>query len=147
MACVALPTCGLALAESERFMPELLTALEESLDKAGLKDDEIVIRMTGCPNGCARPYLAEIGLVGRNPGLYNLYLGAAFNGERLNKLYAEDVDKTRIVRLLDPMFAHYAKEREEGEHFGDFAIRAGYVQATTAGNRFHADLAPVKTVA
>jgi sulfite reductase (NADPH) hemoprotein beta-component len=146
MACVALPTCGLALAESERFMPELLTALEESLDKAGLKDDEIVIRMTGCPNGCARPYLAEIGLVGRNPGLYNLYLGAAFNGDRLNKLYAEDVDKTRIVRLLEPMFAHYAKEREEGEHFGDFAIRAGYVKATTAGNRFHADLAPLKAV-
>jgi sulfite reductase (NADPH) hemoprotein beta-component len=146
MACVALPTCGLALAESERFLPELLTALEESLDKAGLKDDEIVIRMTGCPNGCARPYLAEIGLVGRNPGLYNLYLGAAFNGERLNKLYAEDVDKTRIVRLLDPIFAHYAKDREEGEHFGDFAVRAGYVKATTAGNRFHADLAPLKAV-
>lgn len=144
MACVALPTCGLALAESERFLPELLTALEESLDKAGLKDDDIVIRMTGCPNGCARPYLAEIGLVGRNPGLYNLYLGAAFNGERLNKLYAEDVDKARIVRLLEPIFEHYAKEREEGEHFGDFAIRAGYVRATTAGNRFHADLASIK---
>jgi sulfite reductase (NADPH) hemoprotein beta-component len=127
-------------------MPELLTALEESLDKAGLKDDEIVIRMTGCPNGCARPYLAEIGIVGRNPGLYNLYLGAAFNGDRLNKLYAEDVDKTRIVRLLDPIFAHYAREREEGEHFGDFTIRAGYVKATTAGNRFHADLAPLKAV-
>ena len=146
MACVALPTCGLALAESERFLPELLTALEESLDKAGLKDDDIVIRMTGCPNGCARPYLAEIGLVGRNPGLYNLYLGAAFNGSRLNKLYAEDVDKARIVGLLEPMFARYAKEREEGEHFGDFVIRAGYVQATTAGNRFHADLDLVKTV-
>jgi sulfite reductase (NADPH) hemoprotein beta-component len=102
--------------------------------------------MTGCPNGCARPYLAEIGLVGRNPGLYNLYLGAAFNGERLNKLFAEDVDKARIVGLLDPIFARYAKEREDGEHFGDFAIRAGYVQATTAGNRFHADLAPVKAV-
>jgi sulfite reductase (NADPH) hemoprotein beta-component len=146
MACVALPTCGLALAESERFLPELLTALEESLDKAGLKDDDIVIRMTGCPNGCARPYLAEIGLVGRNPGLYNLYLGAAFNGSRLNKLYAEDVDKVRIVRLLEPLFARYAKEREEGEHFGDFAIRAGYVRATTAGNRFHDDLDLVKAV-
>jgi sulfite reductase (NADPH) hemoprotein beta-component len=146
MACVALPTCGLALAESERFLPELLTALEESLDRAGLKDDDIVIRMTGCPNGCARPYLAEIGLVGRNPGLYNLYLGAAFNGERLNKLHAEDVDKSRIVGLLEPMFARYAKEREEGEHFGDFVIRAGYVRATTAGNRFHADLDLVKTV-
>ena len=146
MACVALPTCGLALAESERFLPELLTALEGSLDKAGLRDNEIVIRMTGCPNGCARPYLAEIGLVGRNPGLYNLYLGAAFNGERLNKLYAEDVDQGRIVGLLEPMFARYAKEREEGEHFGDFVIRAGYVRATTAGNRFHADLDLVKTV-
>ena len=146
MACVALPTCGLALAESERFLPELLTALEESLDKAGLKDDDIVIRMTGCPNGCARPYLAEIGLVGRNPGLYNLYLGAAFNGSRLNKLYAEDVDKVRIVRLLEPLFARYAKEREEGEHFGDFAIRAGYVRATTAGNHFHDDLDLVKAV-
>ncbi len=146
MACVALPTCGLALAESERFMPELLTALEESLDKAGLRDDDIVIRMTGCPNGCARPYLAEIGLVGRNPGLYNLYLGAAFNGERLNKLYAEDIDKARIVGLLEPIFVRYAKEREEGEHFGDFAIRAGYVKPTTAGNRFHADLDLVKTV-
>jgi sulfite reductase (NADPH) hemoprotein beta-component len=146
MACVALPTCGLALAESERFLPELLTALEESLDRAGLRDDEIVIRMTGCPNGCARPYLAEIGLVGRNPGLYNLYLGAAFNGDRLNKLYAEDVDKERIVRLLDPIFARYAKEREDGEHFGDFAVRAGYVKATTAGNQFHADIEPVKAM-
>jgi len=146
MACVALPTCGLALAESERFLPELLTALEGSLEQAGLRDNEIVIRMTGCPNGCARPYLAEIGLVGRNPGLYNLYLGAAFNGERLNKLYAEDVDQGRIVGLLEPMFARYAKEREEGEHFGDFVIRAGYVRATTAGNRFHADLDLVKTV-
>jgi sulfite reductase (NADPH) hemoprotein beta-component len=146
MACVALPTCGLALAESERYLPELLTALEGSLEQAGLRDNEIVIRMTGCPNGCARPYLAEIGLVGRNPGLYNLYLGAAFNGERLNKLYAEDVDQGRIVGLLEPMFVRYAKEREEGEHFGDFVIRAGYVRATTAGNRFHADLDLVKTV-
>ena len=146
MACVALPTCGLALAESERFLPELVTALEDSLERAGLRDDDIVIRMTGCPNGCARPYLAEIGLVGRNPGLYNLYLGAAFNGDRLNKLYAEDIDKDRIIGLLDPIFVRYAKEREEGEHFGDFAIRAGYVKATTAGNRFHADLDLVKTV-
>ncbi|MCK9912238.1 hypothetical protein MXD81_23995, partial [Microbacteriaceae bacterium K1510] len=78
--------------------------------------------------------------------LYNLYLGAAFNGERLNKLYAEDVDKAGIVRLLDPIFSRYAKEREEGEHFSDFAIRAGYVKATTAGNRFHADLDLVKAV-
>ncbi len=146
MACVALPTCGLALAESERFLPDLITALEELTEKAGLKDDDIVIRMTGCPNGCARPYLAEIGLVGRNPGLFNLYLGAAFDGSRLNKLYAEDIDKAQIVRLLEPMFIRYAKERADGERFGDFAIRAGYVLPTTAGNAFHADVKPVKVV-
>jgi sulfite reductase (NADPH) hemoprotein beta-component len=140
MACVALPTCGLALAESERFLPEVISALEDVLDKAGLKDDDIVIRMTGCPNGCARPYLAEIGLVGRNPGLYNLYLGAAFNGSRLNKLYAEDVNKEGIVRLLEPIIEHYANERQEGEHFGDFVIRNGYVQETAVSNRFHADV-------
>ena len=140
MACVALPTCGLALAESERYLPGLLSKLEDVLDEAALKDDDIVIRMTGCPNGCARPYLAEIGLVGRNPGLYNLYLGAAFNGSRLNKLYAEDVNETQFLGLLAPILKRYAKERETGEHFGDFAIRAGYVNATTAGNRFHADI-------
>jgi len=146
MACVALPTCGLALAESERFLPEVVSALEDVLDRAGLKDDDIVIRMTGCPNGCARPYLAEIGLVGRNPGLYNLYLGAAFDGTRLNKLYAEDIDKGRMIALLEPILKRYAKEREEGERFGDFVIRAGYVRPTTAGNQFHADVEPVKLV-
>ena len=146
MACVALPTCGLALAESERFLPDLITALEELTEKAGLKDDDIVIRMTGCPNGCARPYLAEIGLVGRNPGLFNLYLGAAFDGSRLNKLYAEDVDEARIIGLLQPMFVRYAKEREDGERFGDFVIRAGYVLPTTAGNQFHADIQIAKVV-
>jgi sulfite reductase (NADPH) hemoprotein beta-component len=140
MACVALPTCGLALAESERFLPELITALEDSLDKAGLRNDDIVIRMTGCPNGCARPYLAEIGLVGRNPGLYNLYLGAAFDGSRLSKLYAQDVGHDRILALLEPIFLKYAKERKSGERFGDFTIRAGYVKATKAGNQFHADV-------
>ncbi len=140
MACVALPTGGLALAESERFLPELITAIEDVLDRAGLRDDDIVIRMTGCPNGCARPYLAEIGLVGRGPGLYNLYLGAAFDGSRLNKLVAQDVDKARIVTTLEPMLRRYAKERGAGERFGDFTIRAGYVKATTAGNKFHADV-------
>ena len=140
MACVALPTCALALAESERFLPDLVTALEDSLEKAGLKDDDIVIRMTGCPNGCARPYLAEIGLVGRNPGLYNLYLGAAFDGSRLSKLFAQDIDKQRIVALLEPIFLAFAKGRKQGEHFGDFAIRSGYVKATKAGNQFHADI-------
>jgi sulfite reductase (NADPH) hemoprotein beta-component len=141
MACVALPTCGLALAESERYLPTLVTALEAELERHGLREDEIVIRMTGCPNGCARPYLAEIGLVGRGPGIYNLYLGAAFDGTRLNKLYAKDVDHDAIVAALAPLFAAYARERHEGERFSDFVIRAGYVKPTTAGNRFHADLA------
>lgn len=142
MACVALPTCGLALAESERYLPELITSLEGVLDKAGLREDDIVIRMTGCPNGCARPYVAEIGLVGRTPGLYNLYLGAAFNGSRLNKLYARDVDGARVVETLEPMLQRYAKERDTDERFGDFVVRAGYVRPTTAGNTFHSDLAP-----
>jgi sulfite reductase (NADPH) hemoprotein beta-component len=140
MACVALPTCALALAESERFLPELIMGLEDVLDRAGVREDDIVIRMTGCPNGCARPYLAEIGLVGRGPGLYHLYLGGAFDGSRLNKLVAQDLDKARIVAILEPMLLRYGKERRSGERFGDFAIRAGYVAPTTAGNRFHADV-------
>jgi sulfite reductase (NADPH) hemoprotein beta-component len=142
MACVALPTCGLALAESERYLPDLLTRLEQELAQAGLGEDEITIRMTGCPNGCARPYLAEIGLVGRNPGLYNLYLGAAFDGSRLNKLYRKDVGGDAIVAALAPLFAAYAAERRRGEHFGDFVIRTGHVSATTAGREFHNDIAP-----
>ena len=140
ISCVALPTCGLALAESERFLPELITAIEDSLDKAGLRNDDIVIRMTGCPNGCGRPYLAEIGLVGRAPGLYNLYLGAAFDGTRLNKLYAQDVGKSRIVELVEPLLIRYASERNEGERFGDFVIRAGVVKPTLGGNSFHDDV-------
>jgi sulfite reductase (NADPH) hemoprotein beta-component len=140
MACVALPTCPLALAESERFLPEVITDLENVLERAGLREDAIVIRMTGCPNGCARPYLAEIGLVGRAPGLYNLYLGGAYDGSRLNKLVAQDVDRAHIRSLLEPLLLRFATERQKFEHFGDFVIRAGIVKATTAGNRFHADV-------
>jgi sulfite reductase (NADPH) hemoprotein beta-component len=138
MACVALPTCGLALAESERYLPDLLDALDARLAAHGLSDADIVIRMTGCPNGCARPYLAEIGLVGKGPGRYNLYLGAAFDGSRLNKLYAEDVDHAGIVAVLDPIFAAYAGQRGQGERFGDFCIRAGFVAKTGNGRDFHA---------
>jgi sulfite reductase (NADPH) hemoprotein beta-component len=137
MACVALPTCGLALAESERYLPTLVDALEETLGEAGLRQDEITIRMTGCPNGCARPYLAEIGLVGRGPGTYNLYLGAAFDGTRLNKLYRQDVGHEQIVEALRPLLLRYAEEREPGERFGDFVIRQGIVKATRQGADFH----------
>ena len=145
MACVALPTCGLALAESERYLPDLVTELEERLASHGLTDDEIVIRMTGCPNGCARPYLAEIGFVGKGPGKYNMYLGAAFDGSRLSKLYAEDLDHNGIIATLDPIFAAYAAEREDGEHFGDFTVRAGFVAPTGNGADFHANTGAKRT--
>jgi sulfite reductase (NADPH) hemoprotein beta-component len=142
MACVALPTCGLALAESERYLPDLVTVLEARLAAHDLSSDEIVIRMTGCPNGCARPYLAEIGLVGKGPGRYNLYLGAAFDGSRMSKLYAEDLQHDDIVAKLDALLAAYAAERKDGERFGAFVIRAGYVAQTTNGRDFHANSGP-----
>lgn len=125
LACVALPTCGLALAEGERYLPNLIVTLEPALAAAGLTEDEIVIRMTGCPNGCARPYLGEIGLVGKAPGRYNLYLGAAFDGSRLNRLYREDLDHEGIVAALAPLFVRYAEERQPSERFGDWTLRAG----------------------
>jgi sulfite reductase (NADPH) hemoprotein beta-component len=145
MACVALPTCGLALAESERYLPDLVTALEERLALHGLAEDEITIRMTGCPNGCARPYIAEIGLVGKGPERYNLYLGAAFDGSRLSKLYAEDLGHAGIVAALDPLFAAYGRERAPGERFGTFLIRAGFVAATANGRDFHTDTGPLRS--
>ncbi len=138
MACVALPTCGLAMAESERYLPSLLDKLEQLLRAAGLGDDPIVIRMTGCPNGCARPYIAEIALVGKNLGKYNLYLGGGFIGDRLGKLYRESIGEEEILTCLGPMFVRYARERTPGERFGDFVIRAGYVKATLQGKDFHA---------
>ncbi len=141
MACVALPTCGLALAESERYLPDLVTALEGILSQAGLAETDIVIRMTGCPNGCARPFLAEIGLVGRAPGTYNLYIGAAFDGSRLNKLYREDVDHDGILEALEPLIQAYARNRLDDERFGDFVIRAGFIAASGNGAAFHADVA------
>ncbi len=137
ISCVALPTCGLALAESERYLPKLVTDLEAILEEVGLRDDEIIIRSTGCPNGCGRPYLGEIGLVGKVPGKYNLYLGAGFEGERLNKLYRNSITHEQIVDELEPIIRKYASERKENERFGDFTIREGYVKATTAGRNFH----------
>jgi sulfite reductase (NADPH) hemoprotein beta-component len=137
MACVAFPTCGMAMAESERYLPTLLDNIEPMLSEAGLQDEEIVIRMTGCPNGCARPGLAEIALIGKAPGKYNMYLGGGFAGNRLNKLYKENIGETEILESLQPIFTQYAKERHEGEHFGDFTIRAGYVKEVVSGLDFH----------
>jgi sulfite reductase (NADPH) hemoprotein beta-component len=141
IACVALPTCGLALAESERYLPKLIDELETVIEEAGLRNDDIIIRSTGCPNGCGRPYLGEIGLVGKAPGKYNLYLGAGFAGERLNKLYRTSVKDSDLKDLLAPIIRDYAQKRKNGERFGDFVIRQGYVQATLAGNQFHHNVA------
>jgi sulfite reductase (NADPH) hemoprotein beta-component len=127
MACVALPTCALALTESERYLPSLITKLDALLAEAGLPNEAINIRMTGCPNGCARPYIAEIGLVGRNPGRYNIHLGGARDGSRIAKLVREDADEATILALLAPLFADYAKARTAGEGFGDFVLRQGLV--------------------
>lgn len=127
IACVALNTCPQAMAEAERYLPDLISKLEVSLDKYGLRYDEIKIRMTGCPNGCGRSVLGEIGLIGKSPGRYNLYLGASFNGDRLNKLYRENLDEAAILSTLDALLADFAAKRIESEPFGDFVLRKGYV--------------------
>jgi len=124
LSCVALPTCGLALAESERVLPEILAKFETVLEEAGLKEDAISLRITGCPNGCARPYLGEIGLVGKAPNKYALYLGAKYNGTRFNRLFAATVTIDEAVTLLAPVIKRYALERFDGEGFGDFCDRA-----------------------
>ncbi len=137
MACVAMPSCALAMAESERYLPDLITRLDGVIDACGLADTPITLRMTGCPNGCARPYIAEIGLVGKAPGKYNLYLGAGFHGQRLGKLYRENIGEDAIVEALTPLLERYASERQADEHFGDFLVRAGVVPAVVAGREFH----------
>lgn len=124
IACVAFPTCGLAMAESERYLPGLITKIERLAATHHLEQQAITIRMTGCPNGCARPYLAEIGLVGKGPGMYNLHLGAAFDGTRLNTLVAEAVQEDEILARLDTLFASFSADRRESENFGDFLHRA-----------------------
>ena len=137
IACTALPTCSLALAESERYLPKLIDELETIIDGLGLIDQSIAIRSTGCPNGCGRPYLGEIGLVGKAPGKYNLYLGAGLDGTRLNKLYRPAISHEEIVQELTPVLEDFASNRETDERFGDFCIRQGYVQATLEGSDFH----------
>jgi sulfite reductase (NADPH) hemoprotein beta-component len=132
MACVAMPTCPLAMAEAERYQPELITKLEAILAELGLTHDAITMRMTGCPNGCARPYVAEIAFTGRAPGKYNLYLGGGFHGERLNRLYRENIGEPAILDILGELLGRYARERQAGERLGDFTMRAGYFDAGAA---------------
>ena len=131
IACVALPTCGLAMAESERYAPVLLAKLEALLEKHGLADAPILLRISGCPNGCSRPYLGEIALVGRALGRYDLRLGADFTGERMNVLYRENIDEAAILSSLDAVFEQYAARREAGEGFGDFLVRTQAITAHT----------------
>ena len=137
MACVALPTCGLAFAEAERYLPQLIDKIDEIADESGLRNEEITVRMTGCPNGCARHALAEIGFIGKAVGKYNMYLGAAFDGSRLSKMYRENIGEEEILNELRVLLPRYATERLEGEHFGDFVVRVGIIEATTDGTNFH----------
>ena len=130
LSCVALPTCGLAMAEAERYTPRLLDVFQRLKGQYGLADVPITLRLTGCPNGCARPYLGEIALTGRAPGLYNLYLGGSFHGDRLARLYAGNVNEERFLELLAPLLERFAEGRDNGEHFGDFLVRRGLLDDT-----------------
>ena len=134
MACVSLPTCGLALAEAERYLPDLITRLEGLLAEVGLAEQEITVRMTGCPNGCARPYMAEIGFVGKGPGRYQIWLGGNEACTRLNRLYLEMVKEPDIMAELRPVLARYAKERLPAERFGDWVARALWAEQAGASN-------------
>ncbi|KAJ6606610.1 hypothetical protein DFH09DRAFT_1387849 [Mycena vulgaris] len=129
-ACVAFPTCGLAMAESERYLPILI-------DKVEAICEENVMRMTGCPNGCARPYVAEVAFVGKAPGTYSMLLGGGYYGQRMNRIYRETVTEREILAILSPMIKRYALERFDGERFGDFTIRAGYISPTTSGKEWY----------
>lgn len=141
VACVALPTCALAMAEAERYLPTFLRVVQPLLDKHGLREQPIVLRISGCPNGCSRPYLAEIALVGKAPGRYSLFLGGDHRGTRLNTLYRDNIGEAQIVEALDPLLGRYAGEREPGEHFGDFLHRVGIVALPPYPTHVRVDLA------
>ena len=138
MACVAFPTCPLAMAEAERYLPGLVDDVETILTKNGLKDESIILRVTGCPNGCGRAMLAEIGLIGKGPGKYNMYLGSDLAGSRVPKLYKENLDEATVLSEIDALSARWSAERLEAEAFGDFVIRAGIVEQVIVSFRdFH----------
>ncbi|KAJ9056659.1 hypothetical protein DSO57_1030738 [Entomophthora muscae] len=128
MACVALPTCTLAMAEAERYLPALITKIEDILLDLQLDQTDISLRMTGCPNGCARPYVSEIALVGKAPGTYNLLLGGDLKGTRLNTLYRESLTEPEILQTLAPLLANFKSNRLPDEPFGDFLYRTDVIQ-------------------
>ncbi len=132
LACPALPTCGLALAESERMFPGLMDRIERLCAEVGLADQEIIIRSTGCPNGCARPYLAEIAFVGKAPGRYQVWVGGNVTGSRLNRVWKETVKDSEIEAELRPLLQRYAQERRDGERLGDWAARVLWPELETA---------------
>ncbi|MCE0489675.1 assimilatory sulfite reductase (NADPH) hemoprotein subunit [Pantoea sp. Mb-10] len=129
MACVAFPTCPLAMAEAERFLPSFVTKVEGIMHQHGVGDEHIVLRVTGCPNGCGRAMLAELGLVGKAPGRYNLHIGGNRIGTRIPRMYRENITEDEILAVIDELVARWATERSDGEGFGDFTVRAGIVKA------------------
>ena len=120
------------MSEAERYLPGLLALVEERLAAHGLSQAPLLLRISGCPNGCSRPYLAEIGLIGKAPGRYNLHLGSDARGQRLNVLYRENLDEAAIIKVLDDLFASYARERLEQERFGDYLWRAKHLPLRAA---------------
>ncbi|MBW7983753.1 assimilatory sulfite reductase (NADPH) hemoprotein subunit [Enterobacillus tribolii] len=128
MACVSFPTCPLAMAEAERFLPEFVTNVEEIMQRHGVAEEHIVLRVTGCPNGCGRALLAEVGLVGKAMGRYNLHLGGNRIGTRIPRMYRENITEAEILTLLDDLIGRWSQERQDGEGFGDFTIRAGIIR-------------------
>ncbi|MEM7598208.1 MAG: assimilatory sulfite reductase (NADPH) hemoprotein subunit [Pseudomonadota bacterium] len=139
MACVALPTCPLAMAEAERFLPDLVHQVEGLLTKHGIPEDHMILRVIGCPNGCGRAMLAEVGLVGKGPGKYNLHLGGNRIGTRIPKLYRENISPDQVIEELDGLIGRWVAEREDGEGFGDFVIRQGVVaEVKVSKTDFHA---------
>ncbi|WP_139685864.1 assimilatory sulfite reductase (NADPH) hemoprotein subunit [Vibrio tasmaniensis] len=136
MACVAFPTCPLAMAEAERFLPEFVTDVEDILKKHGLpEEDNIILRITGCPNGCGRAMLAELGLVGKAPGRYNMHLGGNKAGTRIPKMYKENITSAQILEEIDSLVGRWATERTDKEGFGDFTIRAGIIEEVIISKR------------
>jgi sulfite reductase beta subunit-like hemoprotein len=148
MACPALPTCGLAVAESERAIPAILDELEDELTRLGLRDVPLTVRMTGCPNGCARPYTADLAFVGRSLGLYNVYVGGGLAGDRLVDLYRADVPQAELVDAVRPLLSRWAAERNDHEGLGDFYQRLMGLRArrtTVTGRELPTvDLIPVE---
>jgi sulfite reductase (ferredoxin) len=125
MACVAWPTCGLSITEAERALPNVIDQMEVELAKLGLSSEAFTVRMTGCPNGCARPYNSDIGLIGKAAGKYTVSVGGRLLGNRLNFIYKDSVPEAEVVSELTPLFVYFKQERHKGESFGDFCARKG----------------------